>query len=75
MEQNNLLTINDISSFYGPICAIRSISMEITKNEIVGLIGANGAGKSSLMKSILGIRPVKSGKIYFLNNDITMPLT
>jgi branched-chain amino acid transport system ATP-binding protein len=71
LEQNNLLKIDDISSFYGPICAIREVSMEINKNEIVGLIGANGAGKSSLMKAILGIRPVKSGSINFLGNDIT----
>jgi branched-chain amino acid transport system ATP-binding protein len=71
LEQNSLLLIKAVSAFYGPICAIRDISMEIHENEIVGLIGANGAGKSSLMKSILGIRPVKSGSINFLNNDIT----
>ncbi|NLA73910.1 MAG: ABC transporter ATP-binding protein [Deltaproteobacteria bacterium] len=49
--------------------------MEVNHNEIVGLIGANGAGKSSLMKSILGIRPVKSGSIIFLNNDISRSST
>jgi branched-chain amino acid transport system ATP-binding protein len=71
LEQNSFLTLNDISAFYGPICALRDISMKIYENEIVGLIGANGAGKSSLMKVILGIRPVRSGKISFLSNDIT----
>ncbi len=75
MEQNSLLKINNISSFYGPICAIRDISMEIYTNEIVGLIGANGAGKSSLMKSIIGIRPVKNGNIVFMDHDITRAST
>ena len=75
MEQNSLLSIKEISAFYGPICAVRSISMEVNHNEIVGLIGANGAGKSSLMKSILGIRPVKSGSIIFLNSDISRSST
>ncbi len=75
MGQNSILTINGISSFYGPICAIRDISLEIRHNEIVGLIGANGAGKSSLMKSILGIRPVKSGSIIFNDRDITRTST
>jgi branched-chain amino acid transport system ATP-binding protein len=71
LEQNSLLKINNISSFYGPICAIREISMEIYHNEIVGLVGANGAGKSSLMKAVLGIRPVKDGIISFRGHDIT----
>jgi len=75
LEQNSLLKINNISSFYGPICAIRDISMEIYTNEIVGLIGANGAGKSSLMKSIIGIRPVKNGNIVFMDHDITRAST
>jgi branched-chain amino acid transport system ATP-binding protein len=75
LEQNSLLKINNISSFYGPICAIRDISMEIYTNEIVGLIGANGAGKSSLMKSIIGIRPFKNGNIVFMDHDITRAST
>ena len=72
MERNNgILDIKDISAFYGPICAIRNISMEIFNNEIVGLVGANGAGKSTLMKAILGIRSVESGTITFMDQDIT----
>jgi branched-chain amino acid transport system ATP-binding protein len=75
LEQNNLLLIKAVSAFYGPICAIRDISMEIHENEIVGLIGANGAGKSSLMKAILGIRQVKRGNIIFIDKDITRAST
>lgn len=72
MEQNkNVLDINNISVFYGAICAIREICLEIHENEIVGLIGANGAGKSTLMKAILGIRRCSSGSIMFMGQDIT----
>lgn len=76
MEQNkNVLDINDISVFYGPICAIRDICLEIYENEIVGLIGANGAGKSTLMKAILGIKRCNCGSIMFLGQDITRVTT
>jgi len=76
LEQNNkVLDINNISAFYGQICAIRDVSMEIYENEIVGLVGANGAGKSTLMKAILGIRPVNNGTIIFIGQDITQTST
>ena len=72
MERNNrVLNIDKISAFYGPICAVKDVSMEIFENEIVGLIGANGAGKSTLMKTVLGIRPVNTGSITFRERDIT----
>ena len=76
MEQcNSVLNIDRISAFYGPICAIRDVSMEIFDNEIVGMIGANGAGKSTLMKAILGIRRVTAGSVTFMNQDITRTST
>ncbi len=76
MERNSkILDIKNISAFYGPICAIRDVSMEISNNEIVGLVGANGAGKSTLMKTILGIRSVESGTITFMDQDITKSST
>lgn len=76
MEQNNrVLDIERISAFYGPICAIRDVSIEILKNEIVGLVGANGAGKSTLMKTILGIRRITAGSIRFMQKDITRTST
>lgn len=76
MEQSNsVLNIDKISAFYGPICAIRDVSMEIFDNEIVGMIGANGAGKSTLMKAILGIRRVTAGSVTFMNQDITRTST
>jgi len=76
LEQNNrVLDIERISAFYGPICAIRDVSIEILKNEIVGLVGANGAGKSTLMKTILGIRRITAGSIRFMQKDITRTST
>ena len=76
MEQSNsVLNIDKISAFYGPICAIRDVSMEIFDNEIVGMVGANGAGKSTLMKAILGIRRVTAGSVTFMNQDITRTST
>ena len=76
MEQSNrVLNIDKISAFYGPICAIRDISMEIFDNEIVGMVGANGAGKSTLMKAILGIRRITAGSITFMDQDITRTST
>ena len=72
MEQNNnVLTIENISVFYGHICAIRNVSLDAQEGEIVGLIGANGAGKSTVMKAVLGIQRSSSGSIEFLGKDIT----
>lgn len=76
MERNNrVLSIDKISAFYGPICAVKDVSMEIFENEIVGLVGANGAGKSTLMKAVLGIRRVSTGSITFTDRDITRTST
>ena len=72
MEQNNnVLTIENISVFYGHICAIRNVSLDAQEGEIVGLIGANGAGKSTVMKAVLGIQRSSTGSIEFLGKDIT----
>ena len=72
MEQiNNILNIENISVFYGRICAIRNVSLDAQEGEIVGLIGANGAGKSTVMKAVLGIQRSSTGSIEFLGKDIT----
>jgi branched-chain amino acid transport system ATP-binding protein len=66
-----VLYIENLSVFYGHICAIRKVSLEAREGEIVGLIGANGAGKSTVMKAVLGVQRGSSGSIQFLGNDIT----
>ncbi|WP_341716833.1 ABC transporter ATP-binding protein [Micromonospora sp. FIMYZ51] len=66
-----LLEIEDVSLLYGRIKALHGISLTVNEGEIVALIGANGAGKSTTMRAISGIRPVASGSIRFAGEDIT----
>ncbi|PZG21326.1 ABC transporter ATP-binding protein [Micromonospora craterilacus] len=66
-----LLEIEDVSLLYGRIKALHGISLTVNEGEIVALIGANGAGKSTTMRAISGIRPVASGRIHFAGEDIT----
>ena len=66
-----VLHMENISVFYGRICAIRNVTLEAHEGEIVGLIGANGAGKSTVMKAVLGIQRSHTGSIQFMGRDIT----
>lgn len=66
-----MLKIENLAVNYGGIEAVKGISFEVPEKSIVTLIGANGAGKSTTLRTIAGLIPVKSGKITFLGNDIT----
>ncbi|MDD6047649.1 MAG: ABC transporter ATP-binding protein [bacterium] len=66
-----MLKVDDIHVYYGQIHAIKGVSFEVHEGEIVSLIGANGAGKSTVLKTISGLMHPKSGSISFLGNDIT----
>ncbi|MFG1950826.1 ABC transporter ATP-binding protein [Micromonospora sp. NPDC048830] len=66
-----LLEIDDVSLLYGRIQALHGISLTVDEGEIVALIGANGAGKSTTMRAISGIRPIASGRIRFNGEDIS----
>lgn len=66
-----ILEINKINTYYGGIQALKGISLEVNQGEIVTLIGSNGAGKSTTLKSISGLAKVKSGSIKFKRQDIT----
>lgn len=70
-----MLKINNLSVWYGPICAIKKIDMEVKKGEIVALLGANGAGKSTLVSAIIGLQRAKQGTIEFMGRDITRAKT
>jgi branched-chain amino acid transport system ATP-binding protein len=65
-----MLELRNVETFYGNIQALKSISMEIAEGEIVTLIGANGAGKSTTLMSICGIVPPRSGEILFMDQPI-----
>ena len=67
----SLLKVNDINVYYGAIHAIKGISFEVHEGEIVTLIGANGAGKSTTLKTVSGILRGKTGTIEFDGKDIT----
>jgi branched-chain amino acid transport system ATP-binding protein len=67
----NLLEVNDVSSYYGNIRALDSVSVSVKSGEIVTLIGSNGAGKSTLMMTICGSPRARSGSIVFNGQDIT----
>jgi branched-chain amino acid transport system ATP-binding protein len=68
---SNVLELQNVSSFYGPIQALRDVSIEVPENEIVTLIGANGAGKSTLMMTIFGQPKAKTGHVLYCGEDIT----
>ena len=66
-----LLKVDDINVYYGAIHAIKGISFEVNEGEIVTLIGANGAGKSTTLKTISGILHSRGGDVLFDGNDIS----
>jgi branched-chain amino acid transport system ATP-binding protein len=66
-----LLELQDVTLLYGRIQALHGISLSVGEGEIVALIGANGAGKSTTMRAISGLRPVAQGSIRFNGEDIT----
>ena len=61
----SMLEINDIHVFYGAIHAIKGVSFEVREHEIVTLIGANGAGKSTILNTVAGLLKPRSGQVLF----------
>ena len=72
MSENGavLLEVEDVHTFYGTIEAVKGISITVNEGEVVTLIGANGAGKSTTLRSIQGINRPKTGRIVFKGQDI-----
>jgi branched-chain amino acid transport system ATP-binding protein len=67
----NILELEDVHTFYGSIEALKGISIQVKEGEIVTLIGANGAGKSTTLRSINGLNSPRRGTIRFQGRDIT----
>ena len=66
-----MLSVENIDVFYGDAQALDGVSLEIAAGEIVAIVGANGAGKSSLIRAIAGIERPRSGRIVFAGRDLT----
>jgi branched-chain amino acid transport system ATP-binding protein len=66
-----VLEVADLQTYYGKIHALKGISLRVQKGQIVTLLGANGAGKSTTLKTISGLTRAAAGRITFLGRDIT----
>lgn len=66
-----MLKVADLAVNYGMIQAVKGVSFEVNEGEIVSLIGANGAGKSTILRAISGLEPVAGGTVEFLGQDLT----
>lgn len=66
-----ILQVKDIGVFYGAIQALHGVSFDVNEGEIVTLIGANGAGKSTILRTISGLVRPRTGQVHFRGNDIS----
>jgi branched-chain amino acid transport system ATP-binding protein len=66
-----LLQVEDIHTYYGAIEALRGVSLTVEEGDVVTIIGSNGAGKSTTLRSISGLTPARAGQVVFEGQDIT----
>ena len=66
-----MLSVEAIHTFYGSSHILFDVSLTVSKGEVVGLLGRNGAGKSTTMRSIMGLTPPRDGRVLFNGNDVT----
>jgi len=71
MKRNIMLDVKNMNVYYGNIYAIKDVGFQVNQGEIVTLIGANGAGKSTILKTISGLLHSKTGSISFLEQEIS----
>src|SRR6266851_7844320 len=67
---DTLLEVNNIETFYGPIMAIRGVSFAVPKGRIVTILGANGAGKTTILKTVSGVMDSQKGTVVFQGRPI-----
>jgi len=65
MTMNQILDFKNVELYYDHVYALKGISLDVNEGETVALIGANGAGKSSILRAITGLRKIESGQIYY----------
>jgi branched-chain amino acid transport system ATP-binding protein len=68
---NDILVLSNVESAYGPIRAIRGVSLKVRQGEIATVLGSNGAGKTTILKTISGIIDPRRGTVHFKGQDIT----
>ena len=66
-----LLEVHDINTYRGPAHILRGVSINVDTDEVVALVGRNGAGRTTIIESIIGLLPVRSGRIRFREEEIT----
>ncbi len=71
MKSLELLNVHNLHLSYGEIKALRGVSIRVEDGELVTIIGANGAGKTSILRSIMGLERIESGRIFFKGEDIS----
>jgi simple sugar transport system ATP-binding protein len=71
-EFRDIVRLEKVQKFFGPVHALRDISLNIGRNEIVGLIGDNGAGKSTLIKVMTGVLTPTSGRIFIRDKELDL---
>ena len=71
MSADEILALSNVESAYGPIRAIRGVSLKVRKGEIATVLGSNGAGKTTILKTISGIIDPRRGTVHFKGQDIT----
>ena len=67
---NTILKVDDINVYYGAIHAIKGVSFEVNEGEVVTLIGANGAGKSTILKTVAGLLSSRTGSVQFMGKGL-----
>ena len=75
MNKAFILEIDQINTFYGETQALFDVSLKVGHGEVVSLLGASGAGKTTTLRSILGLTSPKTGRIHFNGEDITRKAT
>lgn len=66
-----ILKVSNVEAYYGPIQAIRGVSIDVSQGDIVTVLGSNGAGKTTILKTISGVMDPRKGKVTFEGEDIT----
>ena len=71
MNQEAILKVRNLETFYGPVMAVRGISLDVYPGQIVSVLGGNGAGKTTVLKTICGALEPQKGSVVFAGEDIT----